>query len=105
MIKVNYFLRLFNYFLTAVSANYVFIQPATGGLYKTPTLIFLPFGLQISINNDSPMLLLSRHKSDLFLNCSANDTITGKFLDNLYSNAFIPMITCPTRITAHIQLH
>ena len=28
MIKVNYFLRLFNYFLTAVSANYVFIQPA-----------------------------------------------------------------------------
>jgi hypothetical protein len=30
-----------------------------------------------------------------------NDTITGKFLDNLYSHAFIPMITCPTRITAH----
>jgi hypothetical protein len=30
-----------------------------------------------------------------------NDTITGKFLDNLYSNAFIPMVTCPTRITAH----
>jgi hypothetical protein len=30
VIKVNYFLRLFNYFLTAVSANYVFIQPAPG---------------------------------------------------------------------------
>ena len=34
MIKVNYFLRiLFNYFLTAVSANYVFIQPAPGQIH------------------------------------------------------------------------
>ena len=30
-----------------------------------------------------------------------NHTVTGKFLDGLYSNAFVPMITCPTRITSH----
>ncbi len=30
-----------------------------------------------------------------------NHTVTGKFLDGLYSNDFVPMITCPTRITSH----
>ena len=30
-----------------------------------------------------------------------NHTVTGNFLDGLYSNAFVPMITCPTKITSH----
>ena len=30
-----------------------------------------------------------------------NHTVTGKFLDGLYSNAFVLMITCPRRITSH----
>ena len=38
MIKVNYFLRLFNYFLTAVSANYVFTQPAPEALIISPEM-------------------------------------------------------------------
>jgi hypothetical protein len=38
VIKVNYFLKLFNYFLTAVSANYVFIQPAPAWRQKNSIL-------------------------------------------------------------------
>ena len=30
-----------------------------------------------------------------------NHTLTGEFLDGIYSNSFIPLITRPTRITAH----
>ena len=28
-------------------------------------------------------------------------TTTGLFLDGLYSNSFIPLINCPTRVTSH----
>ena len=31
-------------------------------------------------------------------------SITGEFLDVLYSRIFYPLITCPTRITAHTAM-
>ena len=38
---------------------------------------------------------------DFNLNLISRDSTTGMFLDGLYSNSFIPRITCPTRITSH----
>ena len=38
---------------------------------------------------------------DFNLNLISCDSTTGMFLDGLYSNSFIPCITCPTRITSH----
>jgi hypothetical protein len=34
------------------------------------------------------------------MNCDCH-SLTGEFLDGIYSNMFVPLITRPTRITAH----
>ena len=40
-------------------------------------------------------------QGDFNLNLISHDSTTGIFLDGLYSNSFIPLITCPARTTSH----
>jgi hypothetical protein len=69
VIKVNYFLRLFNYFLTAVSANYVFIQPA-----PDEKEMFLEWKIGLKENNyvfdfQQEMLTYCRSDVDILRRC------------------------------------
>ena len=94
-VNIRYLLEIQDRNIFKASVN----QKSVGVIYRPPNM---DVNLFLNTFNETLGKISKENKiCNLMGDFNLNLMNYGKFLDGLYSNAFVPVITCPTRITSH----